>query len=61
MLYFPLFSLNWPDWMPWVGGEQFSFFDPVFNLADAAISVGIVTLILFYSKHLPFQKEDNNA
>ena len=61
MIHLPLFSFNWPDWMPWVGGEQFSFFDPVFNLADAAISVGIVTLILFYSKHLPFQKEDKNA
>lgn len=54
MLYFPLFSFDWPQWMPFVGGKTFSFFDPVFNLADAAISVGVILLILFYSKYLPF-------
>ena len=52
MFYFPLFSFDWPDWMPWVGGENFLFFQPVFNLADAAISVGMVIIILFYTKHL---------
>lgn len=52
MFYFPLFSFNWPDWMPFVGGEHFVFFQPIFNLADAAISVGIIILILFYSKYL---------
>lgn len=52
MFYFPLFSFNWPQWMPFVGGEHFLFFQPIFNLADAAISVGIFILILFYSKHL---------
>ncbi len=50
MLFFPLFSFDWPDWVPFVGGENFLFFQPVFNIADAAISVGIVVLILFYSK-----------
>lgn len=54
MLYFPLFSFTWPAWIPGFGGTVFSFFDPVFNIADAAISVGIVLLILFYSKNLPF-------
>lgn len=52
MLYFPLFSFNWPDWMPFVGGEHFVFFQPIFNLADSAISIGIIVLILFYSKYL---------
>lgn len=52
MFYFPLFSFNWPDWVPWVGGENFLFFQPVFNLADAAISVGMIVLILFYGKQL---------
>lgn len=52
MLYFPLFSFVWPDWMPWVGGEMFEFFKPVFNIADAAITVGILCLILFYSRQL---------
>jgi len=52
MFYFPLFSFNWPECVPWVGGENFLFFQPVFNLADAAISVGMIVLILFYGKQL---------
>lgn len=48
MFYFPLFSFTWPDWLPWLGGRDFSFFDPVFNIADAAITVGILAIILFY-------------
>lgn len=52
MLYFPLFSFYWPDWVPFVGGEYFLFFQPIFNLADAAITVGMLSLILFYSKSL---------
>ncbi|MGN1237760.1 MAG: signal peptidase II, partial [Muribaculaceae bacterium] len=52
MLYFPLVEWNWPDWMPWVGGNHFVFFQPIFNIADAALSVGVIVLILFYSRHL---------
>ena len=52
MLYFPLVEWNWPDWMPWVGGNHFVFFQPIFNVADAALSVGVIVLILFYSRHL---------
>ena len=52
MIYFPLFSFTWPQWMPWVGGEHFLFFQPVFNLADAAISVGIILVLLFYTRFL---------
>ena len=37
--------------MPWIGGEHFVFFQPVFNVADAAISVGMALLILFYSRY----------
>ncbi|MDE6010979.1 MAG: lipoprotein signal peptidase [Muribaculaceae bacterium] len=48
MLYFPLFSFTWPEWLPVLGGKVFSFFDPVFNIADSAISVGMVWLIVFY-------------
>lgn len=52
MLYFPLFSFDWPEWVPVVGGQNFLFFQPVFNIADAAISVGIIAMLLFYSKHI---------
>lgn len=52
MLYFPLFSFEWPAWMPVVGGEEFIFFHPVFNFADAAISVGIFILIIFYHNYI---------
>lgn len=59
MFYFPLFSFNWPEWMPYVGGEHFIFFQPIFNFADAAISVGIVVLIIFYSKYLATTSNNN--
>lgn len=52
MFYFPLFSFNWPKWIPIIGGSNFLFFQPVFNFADAAISVGVIVLLLFYSKFL---------
>ncbi len=50
MFYFPLVEWNWPNWLPFVGGEHFIFFQPIFNFADAALSVGVIVLILFYSK-----------
>lgn len=52
MLYFPLFSFTWPSWVPFVGGDHFLFFQPVFNLADAAISCGIFALIIFYHNYV---------
>ena len=52
MFYFPLIVSTWPEWMPMVGGEDFVFFSPIFNFADASISVGVVLLLLFYRKEL---------
>ena len=52
MFYFPLIETTWPAWMPIVGGENFIFFSPIFNFADAAISCGIFALFIFYSKYL---------
>ncbi len=48
MLYFPLINTYWPDWMPVVGGDHFQFFRPVFNIADSAISVGVISILLFH-------------
>lgn len=50
MFYFPLFSFDWPLWVPFVGGEHFIFFSPIFNFADACISCSIVVVLLFYRK-----------
>lgn len=47
MFYFPLFYGYFPSWMPWVGGEHFLFFSAIFNVADAAITVGMALIILF--------------
>ena len=52
MLYFPLCDWNWPQWMPWIGGNHFVFFQPIFNVADASLSVSVIVLILFYARHL---------
>lgn len=52
MLYFPLVSFAWPEWIPVIGGDEFTFFDPVFNIADSAITIGMAILILFYPKYL---------
>lgn len=49
MLYFPLFSWTWPQWMPGIGGKEFEFFQYIFNIADASISVGVILMIFFYS------------
>lgn len=48
MFYFPMFDTFWPDWVPFIGGNPFQFFRPVFNVADSSIFSGMVILLLFY-------------
>ncbi len=50
MLYFPLIKGIYPSWIPVWGGSHFIFFRPVFNIADSAITVGVISLILFQRK-----------
>lgn len=52
MFYFPLIVTTYPDWFPFYGGQPYIFFSPVFNFADACISVSVVAIILFCRKEL---------
>lgn len=52
MFYFPLFEGTFPSWLPKVGGQHFLFFSAIFNIADAAITVGMALIILFQRKFL---------
>ena len=56
MLYFPLFEIDLPVWFPFYGGKRFNFFEPVFNVADMAISTGFIMLIVFNKN--AFSKKD---
>lgn len=48
MFYLPIIESTWPDWVPWVGGNDFVFFNAIFNIADASISVAVVWLMIYY-------------
>lgn len=50
MLYFPLFNGNFPKWFPYIGGQEFEFFSAIFNIADASISIGVITLLFFQKR-----------
>lgn len=61
MLYFPLLTGTWPSWVPVWGGEEFEFFRPVFNIADTAISGGVISILVFQKKFLPPTAEKTNT
>ena len=50
MFHFPMVTTTWPEWVPKWGGSSFEFFRPVFNVADAAISVGVIAILLFHRR-----------
>ncbi|MCU4177478.1 lipoprotein signal peptidase [Carboxylicivirga sp. N1Y90] len=56
MLYFPLFEGRYPSWLPWVGGNPFIFFRPVFNIADSSITIGIFSILLFQKRFFKEQR-----
>lgn len=58
MLFFPIFDFYWPDWVPWLGGDNFVFFSPVFNIADSSIFIGVVSILILQRK---FFKEKEEA
>ena len=61
MLYFPMIDTTWPDWVPALGGKSFRFFEPVFNIADTAISTGVGILIVFNKKAFPKTEKKEEA
>lgn len=56
MLYFPIIHSTYPEWIPFVGGKEFEFFSPIFNIADASISIGVIVLLVFQKRF--FKKHD---
>ena len=58
MLYFPILRGTFPSWVPVWGGEPFEFFRPVFNLADAAISVGVIAILIFQKRYFKEEIKD---
>ncbi|MBR4814793.1 MAG: lipoprotein signal peptidase [Paludibacteraceae bacterium] len=58
MLKFPLFSATWPEWLPLIGGDSFTFFSPIFNLADSAITVSVFVILIFYRQYLSENSKD---
>ncbi len=59
MLFFPLFDFVWPEWVPWVGGEYFLFFSPVFNLADTSIFIGVTVIFIMQKRFFKARSEDS--
>lgn len=52
MLYFPIFENNYPDWFPFLHGQKFIFFRPIFNIADSSITIGVAAILIFQRKYL---------
>ena len=62
MLYFPIITnSHYPSWIPIVGGEEFEFFRPVFNIADMAISTGVITILVFQNKFFIGPNKNNTT
>ena len=61
MLSLPLIDTTWPSWVPYFGGKSFSFFDPIFNIADMAISTGVGILIVFNKRAFGPTKTNSEA
>jgi signal peptidase II len=59
MLYFPVINGQYPDWFPFVGGEHFTFFRPVFNIADSSITIGVAIIFLRQKAFFGHEKKEN--
>ncbi len=62
MLYFPIIrNAHFPSWFPFIGGDQFEFFSPIFNIADASISVGVITLLVFQKRFFKKHQQEKHS
>jgi signal peptidase II len=59
MFYFPIINGHFPSWFPKWGGEPFTFFRPVFNVADSAITVGVASILIFHRKFFRSEEKSN--
>lgn len=59
MLFFPLFDGYYPDWIPYIGGNYFLFFSPVFNVADSSIFIGVVIILIFQKRFFVVKQENS--
>ncbi len=57
MLFFPIVEFHWPGWVPFVGGDPFLFFSPVFNIADSAIFLGVLFIIIWQKSFFRSKEE----
>src|SRR5690554_6205208 len=57
MLYFPIIDTTWPEWVPWLGGGKLQFFRPIFNIADSAISIGMILILINQKRFFPSEKK----
>ncbi len=57
MFYFPMYKGILPEWIPFRGGKPFSFFNPVFNVADTSISLGVFSILAFYRSFFKTNEE----
>lgn len=58
MFYFPIIQGTFPAWLPVWGGEEFKFFRPIFNLADSAISIGVILILIYQNRYFKKQEEE---
>ncbi|WP_421797935.1 lipoprotein signal peptidase [Haliscomenobacter sp.] len=61
MMYFPIWQGIYPDWVPLLGGKEYFFFKPVFNIADVSITVGVLNILIFQRDFFRYYQKEENA
>jgi len=61
MFYFPVIRNTWPAWIPFKGGHSFEFFRPIFNIADSAITIGVISILIFQKRFFRVQTNQEEA